>query len=80
MENNLFIFVSPSDSALDGKILSLTSGCTVANALEKVENHFRVNRVSTRDVFEIYLNGNTINDMSTIIKNGDVLTLPCLGQ
>ena len=79
VENNLFIFVSPSDSALDGKILSVTCGCTVADALEEVENNFRVNRVSTKDVYEIYLNGKTINDISTVMKNGDVLTLPCLG-
>ena len=71
VENNLFIFVSTTDSALDGKIVSVDPGLScIIDLLESLGVDF-----GEDDLHRVYKNGIHVAK-DDITCNGDVLTIP----
>jgi hypothetical protein len=71
IQNNLFIFISSTKSALDGRIVSINpSESKVADVLKKFGA-----RSSDGNNPEMFINGVTVS-LSKTLCNGDVLTLP----
>lgn len=78
VKNNVFIFISSSESALDGRIISLDpSSCMVADVLTRhgaaVENDI-IDHVFRGSIM-LYRNGVRVA-LDDELCNGDVLTLP----
>jgi ppGpp synthetase/RelA/SpoT-type nucleotidyltranferase len=72
IQNNLFIFISSTKSALDGRIVSINpSESKVADVLKK----FGARVCSDGNNPELYINGVTVS-LNKTLCNGDVLTLP----
>ena len=75
VQNNLFIFLSSTDSALDGKILSIDpSTSKVADILQKYGGN-EEDIIEYLDGLMIYQNGVRIS-LDEELSNGDVLTIP----
>jgi len=72
VQQQVFIFVSPSSSALDGKILSLPAHSSVADAIEQVQLQYQNLPSSLQAVTR---NGK-VTTWDDILENGDVLTVP----
>ena len=68
--NNVFVFISSTASANDGKILPLSLGATVADALRKAEDRYGMNLVESK----LLCNGQEIS-MGDELKNGDVVVI-----
>ena len=68
--NNVFVFISSTASANDGKILPLPLGATVADALRKAEDRYGMNLVESK----LLCNGQDIS-MGDELKNGDVVVI-----
>lgn len=68
--NNVFVFISSTASANDGKILPLSLGATVADALRKAEDRYGMNLVESK----LLCNGQDIS-MGDELKNGDVVVI-----
>lgn len=66
----LYVFVSPSCSSLDGKLLPIPKGSKILHALEEYQ-------VLSDSYGDIFLNGiQVVQDIGDVIlKNGDVITL-----
>ncbi|EED89533.1 hypothetical protein THAPSDRAFT_263925 [Thalassiosira pseudonana CCMP1335] len=80
VQNNLFVFVSSSRSALDGRIVSVDpSACNVADVLEQygVEMSESIIEDISRGTIKLYRNG-VLTMLDRELANGDVLTLPAL--
>jgi hypothetical protein len=78
VQNNLFVFISSTKSALDGKIVSIDpSSSNVADVLKKYGANIdgRVIDDISGGTLEMYRNG-VIISMDEELCNGDVLTLP----
>jgi len=80
VQNNLFVFLSSNDSALDGRIVSIDpAACNVADVLEKYGA--AINKDILDDIadgtLEIYQNG-VSTSLDEELSNGDVLTLPSI--
>lgn len=78
VQNNLFVFVSSSRSALDGRIVSVDpSACNVADVLEQygVEMSESIIEDISRGTIKLYRNG-VLTMLDRELANGDVLTLP----
>jgi len=74
VHNNMFVFLSSTKSALDGRIVSIDpSACNVADVLEKYDI---LDDISD-GTFEIYQNG-VSTSLDDVVSNGDVLTLPSI--
>ena len=72
IQNNLFIFISSTNSALDGRIVSINPiESSVADVLKK----FGVRDCSVGSNPEMYINGVSVS-LNKKLCNGDVLTLP----
>ena len=72
VQTNLFVFLSSTGSALDGKLVSIDpSACTVASVLEK----YGITIDESIRALEIYQNGMSTS-LAKELCNGDVLTLP----
>ena len=65
--NNVFVFISSTASANDGKILPLSLGATVADALRKAEDRYGMNLNESK----LLINGQEIS-MDDELENGDV--------
>jgi sulfur carrier protein ThiS len=72
VQQQVFIFVSPSSSALDGKILSLPANSSVSDAIEQVQLQYQNLPSSLQAVTR---NGK-VTTWDDILENGDVLTVP----
>ena len=78
VENNVFIFLSSSKSALDGRIVSLNpSSNLVADVLYQYANDINSSIIDDIEcgAIEMYCNGSRIS-LGEELSNGDVLTLP----
>ena len=74
VHNNMFVFLSSTKSALDGRIVSIDpSACNVADVLEKYDI---LDDISD-GTLEIYQNG-VRSSLYEVVSNGDVLTLPSI--
>lgn len=72
----VFVFVTPSGSKKDGKILCLPNGARVIDALnasEKISNEY--SRWRIEDQTGIYMNGSA-SSITSRLSNGDVLIVP----
>lgn len=75
------VFVSPSCSALDGKIVALPQGSSIVDTfkemvvIKKNQEEFDWMLSSNFFSFEVYLNGHAAN-LNDTLSNGDVVTLP----
>ena len=78
VQNNLFVFISSTESALDGRIVSIDPfASSIADVLERYGNAMEediLDDISTGNI-EIYQNG-VRTSMEEELSNGDVLTLP----
>lgn len=71
VENNLFIFVSTTDSALDGKIVSVDPGLSsITDLLDSLGVDLG------EDDLHIYKNGIRVMTLDDKLCNGDVVTIP----
>jgi len=72
VETNLFVFISSTESALDGHLISIDpSIASIADVLEKCGAEYDA------DCGEIFRNGARVTvDQELCLCNGDVLTLP----
>lgn len=78
VQNSMFVFLSSTESALDGKIVSIDPGlCTVADVISKYEGDAIDEEMlsGVSNGYQIYKNGLPAS-LDTPVSNGDVLTLP----
>jgi ppGpp synthetase/RelA/SpoT-type nucleotidyltranferase len=75
--NEIFIFVSPSDSALEGRIISIPKDSNLYDALLETSKLFDIDSSLSHNN-GILLNGNRIETWNSTLNNGDILTLPLL--
>jgi ppGpp synthetase/RelA/SpoT-type nucleotidyltranferase len=77
LSSDLYVFFSPSSSALDGKILMIPTGSSVSDALKEVckDCGFDWKFCFNSDELNIFLNGRRARLVDTL-SNGDVLTVP----
>jgi (p)ppGpp synthase/HD superfamily hydrolase len=68
--NKVFVFISSTASANDGKILPLSLGATVADALSKAEDRYGMHLGESK----LLCNGQEIS-MEDELKNGDVVVI-----
>lgn len=78
VQNNIFVFLSSTKSALDGRIVSIDpSACNVAHVLQKykdtIDEHI-LNGISEGRL-KLFKNGISTS-LDAVVCNGDVLTLP----
>jgi len=71
MANKVFVFVSTTDSALDGKILPLSVGATVGDALREADEQYGYD---FGEEAEFLCNGQTIG-VNDELMNGDVVVV-----
>ena len=69
--NTVYVFVSATDSALDGKILPLKTGATVADALREADERYGFD---FGEGSELVCNGRTIGPNDELM-NGDVVVV-----
>lgn len=80
VQNNLFVFLSSTESALDGRIVSTDpSASYIADVLEKygATDDRRILDDISDGTLKIYQNG-IISSLNERLSNGDVLTLPSI--
>jgi len=68
--NNVFVFISSSASANDGKILPLSLGATVADALREANDRYGMDLGESK----LLCNGQEIG-IKDLLKNGDVVVI-----
>merc|ERR1712192_101343 len=76
VQNNVFIFLSSTESALDGTIISVNSSAKVSDVLKQYVKLDRDNDYDLDlDEVVIYQNGVRLKTLEKELSNGDVLTV-----
>lgn len=81
LDNSIFVFYLTSDSAMEGKVIGLPVGSSVADAL--IEICKRCNLAVPKSLgvssFDVFLNGSIANLLDAV-HTGDALIVPALGK
>ena len=76
VQNNVFVFLSSTESALDGTIISVNSSAKVSDVLKQYVKLDRDDDDSLDlDEVVIYQNGVRLKTLEKELSNGDVLTV-----
>lgn len=81
MENSVFVFYLSSNSAVEGKVMGLKKGSTVADAIIEICTRCGLNVPNSviDSNLDVYVNGALAN-LHAYLKSGDTLIIPGLGK
>ena len=79
LDNSVFVFIVTSNTAVEGKVVGLPIGSSVADALMEVCKRCKLSVPESFNgsQFDVFLNGKHTNLHNTL-KNGDTLVVPSL--
>jgi len=79
IDNSVFVFFLTSDSAVEGKVIGLPAGSSVADALIEICKRCNLNVPQSFDAsdFDVFLNGELV-DLHDSMNSGDTLVVPSL--
>jgi len=81
LDSSVFVFYLTSDSAMEGKVIGLPIGSSVADALIEIckRCNLTVPESFYASSFDVFLNGSIAN-LHDVVHTGDALIVPALGE
>lgn len=81
LDNSVFVFYLTSDSAMEGKVIGLPIGSSVADALIEIckRCNLTIPKSFYASSFDVFLNGSIAN-LHDVVQTGDAIIVPALGE